>query len=104
MWPDRCEECGRFVGTDPNTRRAKAALPTSKELLAAATPALVDHLRQAANRLHARVMRHRERYLRAWIAATGLHPEECELVEVGPLVGPDNVAAVRVYVQRRTVR
>lgn len=27
------------------------------------------------------LMRHRERYVKAWIAATGLHPTECVLVE-----------------------
>jgi hypothetical protein len=37
------------------------------------TDALEAHL--------ARLRRHRERYIRAWVAATGVHPTEAELVE-----------------------
>jgi len=84
MWPDRCAACGRFVGLQGSPPHP-----------------IAEEIRRAGERLYARVMRHRERYLRAWIAATGLRPEECELVEVGPVVGPDNVAAVRVYVRKR---
>jgi branched-subunit amino acid aminotransferase/4-amino-4-deoxychorismate lyase len=34
---------------------------------------LDDHMR--------RLMRHRERYVKAWIAETGFKPSECEIVE-----------------------
>jgi len=43
-----------------------------------------------------RLSRHKERYVRAWIAATGLHPTECELVEERTDTG------LRWYVRRRT--
>jgi hypothetical protein len=59
-------------------------------------------LRQAAASMFRRVIRHRERYIRAWIAATGIRPEECELVEEVYPVGVDGVARTVVRVQRRT--
>ena len=38
-------------------------------------------IHDAADRLLRRLTRHRDRYVRAWIAATGLHPRECQIVE-----------------------
>ena len=42
------------------------------------------------------LMRHRERYVKAWIAATGIDPRECELVEQQTMEGE-----VRVWIRRR---
>lgn len=47
------------------------------------------------------LMRHRERYIRAWIAVTGIHPAECEWVEeVQPLA--DGVVRTVCYVRKRS--
>ena len=56
-----------------------------------------------ADRVLRSLMRHRERYLRAWIAATGLHPLEAELVEELYPPSSDGVIRTRVYVRRRNV-
>lgn len=40
-----------------------------------------DTLRAECDRMVRRLMRHRERYLRAWVAATGIHPTEAMLEE-----------------------
>lgn len=58
-------------------------------------------LMDAANRQTRRLLRHRERYVKAWIAATGLRPMECELVEERYPIGPDNVMRTVVRAQRR---
>jgi hypothetical protein len=42
---------------------------------------MLDALRAECDRVVRRLMRHRDRYLRAWIAATGLHPTEAMLEE-----------------------
>lgn len=59
-------------------------------------PPFGNTLRLAAEKMYRRVMRHRERYIRAWIAATGLHPLECEVVEQRM---PDG--SMVVYVRKR---
>lgn len=38
-----------------------------------------DQLRDAARTVSDSIAEHRELYIRAWIASTGLRPEECEL-------------------------
>jgi hypothetical protein len=38
-------------------------------------------LSDVASSLLRGIARHRERYIRAWVAATGLRPDECRLVE-----------------------
>lgn len=40
-----------------------------------------DRVQSKADELMREIMANRERYLAAWIAETGLHPSECELVE-----------------------
>jgi hypothetical protein len=40
-----------------------------------------ERIAKLAERRLRLLARHRERYLTAWIAATGLHPTECVLVE-----------------------
>jgi hypothetical protein len=40
-----------------------------------------DQFKSKAEELVAHIMANRERYLEAWVAETGLHPSECELVE-----------------------
>lgn len=44
-------------------------------------------LHDSVVRIMNRLMRHRERYLRAFIAATGLHPSECEIQETRDPLG-----------------
>ncbi len=39
------------------------------------------HLLRASQLLMRRVMRHRERYLRAWVAATGHEPTDAVLIQ-----------------------
>ena len=38
-------------------------------------------LADAAARLSRNLERHQERYIRAWVAATGIRPEDAELVQ-----------------------
>jgi hypothetical protein len=54
---------------------------------------------RACDRLIRQLTRHRERYLRAWIAATGLDPRECELVEEH--VVEEGVVKVVLYARPR---
>lgn len=44
-----------------------------------------------------RLMRKRERYVKAWIAATGFHPTDCELVETvrTTATGIETVVSIR---------
>lgn len=51
-----------------------------------------------AEHLH-RLMRHRERYVRAWVAATGVHPADAELIEEHRADG-----TVAIHVRRREAR
>jgi hypothetical protein len=51
-----------------------------------------------AQRMLKSLMRHRERYLRAWIASTGLRPEECMLIEEVLPVSADGIIRTHVYV------
>jgi hypothetical protein len=51
----------------------------------------------AAQQQAREILAHREKYLKAWIAETGLMPSECELVEEIQHDGNR-----RVYVRRRT--
>lgn len=44
-------------------------------------PAALERLRQKADRMLRALMRHRERYLKAWIAQTGILPTDAVLVE-----------------------
>lgn len=44
-------------------------------------PAALERLRQKADRMLRFLMRHRERYLKAWIAQTGILPTDAALVE-----------------------
>lgn len=44
-------------------------------------PAMIENLRQKADRMLRALMRHRERYLSAWIAQTGILPTDAVLVE-----------------------
>jgi hypothetical protein len=46
-------------------------------------------------------MRHRERYLKAWIASTGMRPEDCELQELTFPPGPDGIVRVVVRIVPR---
>jgi len=57
------------------------------------------NLGDVADRLLRSLMRHRERYLRAWIAETGAPPSECVLEE--RLVVEADVAIARTVVVRR---
>ncbi len=41
----------------------------------------LDAFTEAATKAYRNLMRHRDRYLKAWLAATGIHPAEAELVE-----------------------
>lgn len=41
----------------------------------------ISEILQLAEQHHRRLMRHRERYVKAWLAETGLLPSECEIVE-----------------------
>jgi len=63
---------------------------------------LIESLRRELESVYRRVIRHRERYLKAWIAATGLHPLECEIVEEHFSDLADGKVGVRVYCRRRS--
>lgn len=52
--------------------------------------------RDARERIIKEVLANRERFLQAWIAQTGLHPTDCELVEERYGDG-----TVRIHVRRR---
>lgn len=56
---------------------------------------------EIAAKVQRAVMRHRERYLRAWVAATGLSPLEAELIEEVYPIGEDGVIRTRVYIKPR---
>jgi len=62
----------------------------------------MDLFLKKAARAHDRLMRHRHRYIRAWIAATGLHPEECVLVESVHPMDANGVVVTEMRVRRRT--
>jgi predicted urease superfamily metal-dependent hydrolase len=47
------------------------------------------------------VMRHRERYVKAWIAATGLHPTECKMVELHHPPDADGTMRVTIQIERK---
>ena len=64
LWPEYCcNACARIWA------------PAGDE------PSFAEKLRAASDNLFRRLMRHRDRYVKAWIAATGLRPEESVLVE-----------------------
>ena len=60
-----------------------------------------DSISASSARIIRNLMRHRERYLKAWIALTGLSPDECELVEEVYPMGPDFTIRTVVTVRRR---
>jgi hypothetical protein len=62
-----------------------------------------DEIRALADRMTRRVMRHRERYIRAWVASTGLRPEESELIEETYPMDANGVFRIVVRVQPRRV-
>lgn len=64
---------------------------------------LMDLLAARAVRFVGQLMKHRERYLRAWIAATGLHPTECELVEEVWPADFNGVIRTRIYCRKSSV-
>jgi hypothetical protein len=61
---------------------------------------LATSIREAASAMFARVMKHRERYIRAWIASTGVHPEECVLEE-RHLPGPEMIVNTELTIRPR---
>jgi hypothetical protein len=70
--------------------------------LTAANSAFVEAITELGDRVARRVMRHRERYIKAWIAATGLHPTECEVIEEVFPMSADGVIRTRVYCRARS--
>ena len=77
-------------------RDLAARLPLPMEL----PVSMVTPMQVRMARMVSRLLRHRERYVKAWIAATGLHPEEC-ILEEKQFVGPDGQWGVQVSVRRR---
>jgi hypothetical protein len=88
-------DCPRDVSLENAVELICMALGVTSRMLEKARPKSPDELRAAAERTYRRVMRHRGRYLRAWIAATGLLPTECEIVEQ-PVPG-----GLRITIRRR---
>lgn len=58
-----------------------------------------EQMRKAALELWDRIMKNREAYVEAWVAATGLHPTECEIIEEHTH-GPNGLT-VRVYCRKK---
>lgn len=58
--------------------------------------AVADDIAKAAAVMWCEVMAHRDAYLKAWIAATGLDPRECVLVEER-----DGMGGMKMYAKRK---
>lgn len=56
-------------------------------------------IQEAANKKLRFVMKHRDRYLKAWIAATGLDPRECKMVE-RHFTMPDGSMKIKLWFER----
>lgn len=65
-------------------------------------PFPLEDLEAMVARSVAEVMAHRERYVKAWVAETGLLPSECEMVEEQHY-GEDRVTTT-ITVRRRGTR
>lgn len=63
--------------------------------------AVLDEINRVATRMVRSLMRHRDRYLKAWIAATGHDPRECEMVEERMPMNADGALRVVVYFRKR---
>ena len=59
-----------------------------------------ESFNERASKLRRLLMKHRERYVRAFMAETGLKPSECELVEQH--LGDGSGAIVRVRARTKT--
>jgi hypothetical protein len=91
---NQCFNCGRecVPATDAQGEPYMGCPVCRIDLSERSNPFLVAAEQQARE-----ILAHREKYLKAWIAETGLMPSECELVEE---LHHDGTR--RVYVRRRT--
>lgn len=69
-----CAQCREVLDEDPEYEPGRPAVEQAANLF-------MVSMSERVAKLMRQLMRHRERYVKAWVAATGLHPTECQLVE-----------------------
>lgn len=81
----RCEVCKGVLAefTEPAPSRPGMTSAEREPLTYAMPPrdAIGEEIRKRAAKIYALLMQNRERYVRAWCAATGIHPTEARMVE-----------------------